>query len=56
MMVSPERFVPPEFRRVGMVFQNYALFPHLNVAAKLPMDCTVPIKTIRYLLCYSWLD
>ncbi|MBI5667675.1 MAG: ABC transporter ATP-binding protein [Chloroflexi bacterium] len=24
--------VPPEQRRVGMVFQEYALFPHLNVA------------------------
>jgi iron(III) transport system ATP-binding protein len=23
--------VPPEHRRVGMVFQEYALFPHLNV-------------------------
>ena len=22
----------PEFRRIGMVFQDYALFPHLNVA------------------------
>jgi len=26
------RWVPPEKRRVGMVFQDYALFPHLNVA------------------------
>ncbi len=25
-------FVPPEQRRVGMVFQEYALFPHLTVA------------------------
>lgn len=24
--------LPPERRRVGMVFQDYALFPHLNVA------------------------
>ncbi len=23
--------LPPEARRVGMVFQNYALFPHMNV-------------------------
>ena len=23
--------VPAERRRVGMVFQSYALFPHLNV-------------------------
>jgi iron(III) transport system ATP-binding protein len=25
-------FLPPEKRRVGMVFQNYALFPHMSVA------------------------
>lgn len=27
--------VPPEDRRVGMVFQEYALFPHLNVAGNI---------------------
>jgi iron(III) transport system ATP-binding protein len=26
------RWVPPEQRRVGMVFQDYALFPHLTVS------------------------
>ena len=31
-MVGPGAFVPPERRRVGMVFQDYALFPHLTVA------------------------
>jgi ABC-type Fe3+/spermidine/putrescine transport system ATPase subunit len=28
---TPRRCVPPERRRVGMVFQNYALWPHLRV-------------------------
>jgi iron(III) transport system ATP-binding protein len=32
-VVGPSGLVPPEKRRVGMVFQNYALFPHLSVAA-----------------------
>ena len=27
------RFVEPEARRIGMVFQDYALFPHLTIAA-----------------------
>jgi iron(III) transport system ATP-binding protein len=29
---GPTGFVPPEQRRVGVVFQDYALFPHLTVA------------------------
>ncbi|MDQ7844639.1 MAG: ABC transporter ATP-binding protein [Armatimonadota bacterium] len=28
---GPGVMVPPERRRIGMVFQEYALFPHLNV-------------------------
>ncbi|HXH02212.1 MAG TPA: ABC transporter ATP-binding protein [Candidatus Competibacteraceae bacterium] len=28
---APELHVPPEQRRVGMVFQDYALFPHLSL-------------------------
>jgi iron(III) transport system ATP-binding protein len=32
-VAGPGRFVPPEKRRVGMVFQDYALFPHLTVEA-----------------------
>ncbi len=28
---SPGQTVPPERRRIGMVFQDYALFPHLRV-------------------------
>ncbi len=31
-VAAPRRLVPPEERGVGMLFQDYALFPHLNVA------------------------
>jgi iron(III) transport system ATP-binding protein len=31
-MSRPGRTVPAERRRIGMVFQDYALFPHLSVA------------------------
>lgn len=32
VVVGPKTAVPPERRRVGMVFQDYALFPHMSVA------------------------
>jgi iron(III) transport system ATP-binding protein len=32
LVASPRDWVPPEKRDTGMVFQDYALFPHLNVA------------------------
>ena len=32
---APGNTVAPEQRRVGMVFQDYALFPHLDVAGNI---------------------
>ncbi|MFK7866464.1 MAG: ABC transporter ATP-binding protein [Alphaproteobacteria bacterium] len=29
---APDVFIPPERRHIGMVFQDFALFPHLSVA------------------------
>ncbi len=34
------RFVAPERRRVGMVFQDFALFPHLNAAQNVAFGLT----------------
>lgn len=31
-LTGPGTFVPPERRQIGMVFQDWALFPHLSVA------------------------
>lgn len=31
VLSSPHRVVPPEKRRMGMVFQNYAVWPHMTV-------------------------
>ena len=33
LLSGPRRFVAPEQRKVGIVFQEFALFPHLDVAA-----------------------
>jgi iron(III) transport system ATP-binding protein len=32
VIVGQNTFIPPEKRGVGMVFQDYALFPHMNLA------------------------
>jgi iron(III) transport system ATP-binding protein len=34
-LAGPGVFVPPEKRRVAMVFQDFALFPHMNVGANI---------------------
>jgi iron(III) transport system ATP-binding protein len=31
LVLSDDAFLPPEKRNIGMVFQDFALFPHLNV-------------------------
>ena len=35
VVAAPNVFVQPEHRKVGMVFQEYALFPHLTVEANI---------------------
>src|SRR4029077_3142423 len=30
-VAGPNRFVPPERRGVGLMFQDFALFPHLSI-------------------------
>jgi iron(III) transport system ATP-binding protein len=40
-------WVPPERRRVGIVFQDYALFPHLTVAANIGYGVARARRTAR---------
>jgi iron(III) transport system ATP-binding protein len=40
LVAGPGRMVLPEKRRIGMVFQDYALFPHLSVEANIGFGLT----------------
>ncbi len=37
---SPDRFVEPEQRHIGLMFQDFALFPHLSVAGNVAFGLT----------------
>ncbi len=41
------RWVPPERRRIGMVFQDYALFPHLTVAENICFGIDGATRALR---------
>ena len=55
------RFVPPERRRVGLVFQDHALFPHLTVARNIAFGLprrprAARLERVRELLALVHLD
>ena len=46
LLTSPDSFVAPERRRVGMVFQDWALFPHLSVARNVGFGLARPERKV----------
>lgn len=44
-VATPRHSLAPEKRRVGMVFQDYALFPHINVAKNIAFGLQGDSKT-----------
>ncbi|MFQ5534762.1 MAG: ABC transporter ATP-binding protein [Sphingomonadales bacterium] len=40
VVASPDQFMPPEARKVGLVLQDYALFPHLTAAENVTFGLT----------------
>ncbi len=48
---STQHHVPPEQRRVGIVFQDYALFPHLTVCENITFGINHLSKAQQHRLC-----
>ncbi len=47
-VAGPDRFLPPESRGVGLMFQDYALFPHLKIIDNVMFGLnTLPVLRAR---------
>ncbi|MGD9815953.1 MAG: ABC transporter ATP-binding protein [Hyphomonadaceae bacterium] len=53
---APGRTLAPEHRRIGMVFQDYALFPHMTAAANVAFGLDKVERGAREALSLQWLD
>jgi len=42
IVAGTDRYIPPERRHVGMVFQDYAIFPHLNMEENIAYGLNMP--------------
>ncbi|MEJ2754433.1 MAG: ATP-binding cassette domain-containing protein, partial [Gammaproteobacteria bacterium] len=47
LTANPDYLVPPEKRHVGMIFQDYALFPHLTIRENLAFGLKSLDKPVR---------
>lgn len=56
LVSSASRTLPAEARRLGMVFQDYALFPHLNAGANVAFGLDKLSRAERDARALAWLD
>ncbi|MBY0564677.1 MAG: ABC transporter ATP-binding protein [Hyphomonadaceae bacterium] len=56
LLSSPQHTLPAEARRIGVVFQDYALFPHLTAAENVAFGLAGLPRTEREQSALNWLD
>jgi iron(III) transport system ATP-binding protein len=55
-VAGPGTFVPPERRRIGLVFQDHALFPHLSVVDNIAFGLDHLDASARRARCHEMLE
>jgi iron(III) transport system ATP-binding protein len=53
-IATPTRMVPATARKVGLVFQNYALFPHMRVSENIMFGCPHEPSHLRLSIARDW--
>lgn len=56
LLSGPKKHLAPEKRKVGMVFQDYALFPHLSVCDNVSFGVRKLKKSAQEKICEELLD
>jgi iron(III) transport system ATP-binding protein len=56
LVSAPGRTLPAEWRRIGMMFQDYALFPHMTAAANVAFGLDKFVRAEREGESLRWLD
>jgi len=56
ILSSTSKHVPPEQRRIGLIFQDFALFPHLNVTRNITFGLSHLAPQERAIIAEIWLE
>lgn len=56
VLSSPRKTTPPETRKIGLIFQDFALFPHLNAAQNIMFGLAHLPPTERKARASEWLS
>ncbi len=56
ILSSTSKHIPPEQRRIGLIFQDFALFPHLNVTRNITFGLSHLDAQERATIAETWLE